>query len=216
MDFLKNFVDVVLHIDQHLADFVNNYGTWTYALLFLIVFCETGLVVMPFLPGDSLLFATGAIAAITTLDVWLVSALLIFAAIIGDGLNYYIGKKAGVKIVESGRYVKREHLERTAKFYEKHGGKTIVLARFLPILRTFAPFVAGMARMEYNRFVVFNIVGAFLWVGIFVGLGYKFGNHPEVKKNFSYVIIAIIVISLIPAVIEYFRHRRAAKTDAGS
>jgi len=216
---LKELLDVVLHLDAHLNQWATDLGPWTYVLLFGIVFCETGLVVTPFLPGDSLLFAVGALAAsegspIRALEVAL---LLMVAAVLGDALNYSIGKLVGPKVFarESSRFLKREHLVRTQAFYEKHGGKTIVLARFIPIVRTFAPFVAGIGRMEYRRFALFNVGGAVLWVALFVGGGHVFGNLPAVKQNFHYVILGIIVLSLVPPAVEWWRARRAPAPEAG-
>jgi membrane-associated protein len=213
MGFLLQFVDILLHIDVHLSALVQDYGVWTYLILFAIVFCETGLVVTPFLPGDSLLFAAGALAGLGALNVGVLIALLVAAAILGDTLNYWIGKWVGPGIFhkDTGRFLKKEHLLRAHNFYEKHGGKTIVLARFVPIVRTFAPFVAGIGRMNYLHFVIYNIAGAVVWVLLFVGGGYWVGNNPAVKKNFSIVIIAIILISVLPMVVEYVRHRRSAK-----
>ena len=210
MQFISQLFDFILHIDTHLAGIVAEYGIWTYAILFLIVFAETGLVVTPFLPGDSLLFAAGALAATTTLHPAILWVLLVVAAIVGDGVNYAIGAHFGERIFAGrSRFIKREHLERTEEFYAKYGGKTIILARFIPIVRTYAPFVAGAARMEYSRFAFFNVSGALLWVTIFVLGGYWFGNMPVVQENFGLVVIAIIVLSVAPAVYEYVRHRRA-------
>lgn len=185
------------------------YGTWTYGILCLILFCETGLVVTPFLPGDSLLFAVGAIASTGALDVNLVFVLLSFAVFLGDSTNYWIGRAVGPRVfhADTGRWLNKRHLERTHRFYEKHGGKTIVLARFLPFVRTFAPFVAGVGAMSYPRFLAFSIFGGFFWVGLFVHAGYYFGNIPIVKENFTLVIMAIIAISLVPPFIEFVRHR---------
>lgn len=213
MEALRQFVDIFLHVDKHLADIIANYGTLTYALLFLIVFCETGLIVTPFLPGDSLLFATGALCVARdgrtdgNLNVALIIPMLIVAAIIGDAVNYSVGFKIGPGFLEKGRirFIKMEHLHRTQRFYEKHGGKTIILARFMPIIRTFAPFVAGIGRMEYRRFALFNITGAITWVSSFTLLGYFFGNLPSVKKNFSYVILAIVILSVLPIALETFK-----------
>jgi membrane-associated protein len=209
MDLIKQLIDLVLHLDQHLVELVRNYGTWTYAILFLIIFCETGLVVTPFLPGDSLLFAIGALAAAGGLDVMLIFVLLSIAAIIGDTVNYWIGHKVGPKVFhkENSRFLNKQHLERTHQFYEKYGGKTIIIARFIPIIRTFAPFVAGIGSMTYSRFLLYNIVGGIVWVGGFVFAGYLFGNIPVVKQNFTLVIVVIIIISIMPGVIEYLRHR---------
>ena len=208
----KDLLDVVLHLDAHLNEWAASLGPWTYVLLFAIVFAETGLVVTPFLPGDSLLFAVGALAATegSPIEVVFVSMLLIVAAIVGDAVNYSIGKYLGPKVFtqEDSRFLKREHLVRTQRFYEKHGGKTIILARFVPIVRTFAPFVAGIGRMQYRRFALFNVTGAIVWVVLFVGAGNVFGNIPAVKRNFHYVILAILVLSVLPIVIEWWRARR--------
>ncbi len=210
MDPMETLVDFILHIDVHLAQITAAYGMWTYAILFLIVFAETGLVVTPFLPGDSLLFAAGAIASLGSIDVTTLMVLLIVAAIIGDGVNYAIGQRIGPRIFKSStsKLLNREHLERTHAFYEKHGGKTIILARFMPIIRTFAPFVAGIGAMRYRQFLVYNVVGAIVWVVSFTLLGYFFGNQPIVKKNFTLVIGAIIIISVLPAIWEIIRSRK--------
>lgn len=216
MDWIKNFIDLFLHLDKHLSVVIAQYGTWTYAILFLIIFCETGLVVTPFLPGDSLLFAVGAFAAIDSLNLWWLFFLLSIAAILGDTMNYWIGRKFGAKAFarDHSFFFKKEHLERTQKFYERYGGKTIVLARFMPIIRTFAPFVAGIGCMNYTRFFAYNILGGILWVSIFLFGGYFFGNIPFIKNNFFVAILAIVFISLLPGVIEYLRHRRQPKTDS--
>ena len=198
-----------MHLDKHLNTVIQNYGAWTYMILFLIIFCETGLVIMPILPGDSLLFAAGAIAAMGSLDpVWLFG-LLTIAAIAGDTLNYSIGHYLGPKVfqLEDSRFFKKEYLERTHQFYERHGGKTIIIARFMPIIRTFAPFVAGVGRMTYLNFIAYNVVGGILWIGLFIFGGYMFGNIPAVKQNFTLVIMGIILISILPGVIEFLRHR---------
>jgi len=212
MDILMQFVDLFLHLDKHLDAVMRDYGTWTYAILFLIVFCETGLVVTPILPGDSLLFAAGALAARGALDVWLLGGLLFIAAVIGDAVNYSIGHYIGPKVFErpDSRIFKRKYLERTQAFYEKYGGKTIIIARFVPIVRTFAPFLAGVGVMSYARFAFYNIFGAFLWVGSFVTAGYLFSEIPIVKNNFTLVILAIIVLSVMPAVYEIVKARREA------
>jgi membrane-associated protein len=211
MDWLSPIADLFLHLDRHLADVVGRYGTGTYALLALIIFCETGLVVTPFLPGDSLLFAAGATAALGVLDPVVLVLLLAVSAIAGDNTNYWIGRWVGPRAFRgSVRFLNRAYLERTHAFYEKHGGKTVILARFAPILRTFAPFVAGVGAMRYPRFLRFSIVGASLWVSLFVLAGYFFGNLPVVRDNFSLVILAIIAISLMPAAIEAFRAWRRA------
>jgi membrane-associated protein len=208
MDWIKHLIDLFLHLDQHLSRVIADYGTWTHLILFLIVFCETGLVVTPFLPGDSLLFAAGTFAALGALDVWLVVVLLIIAAIAGDTVNYWVGAYVGPRAFRGDvRYLRKEYLDRTHAFYEKHGGKTIILARFVPIIRTFAPFVAGVGAMSYPRFIVYNVVGAVLWVGLFVLGGYFFGNIPTVRDNFTIVILAIIAISVLPIAIEALRAR---------
>ena len=206
---LETLIDLFLHLDRHLAEMVVQYGTAIYGVLFAIVFLETGIVVTPFLPGDSLLFACGALAATGALDLSLLLVLLPIAAILGDTVNYHIGKYVGPKAFTStSRWLKREHLERTHAFYEKHGGKTIVLARFVPIVRTFAPFVAGIGAMSYSRFILYNVAGGLLWVVLFVGGGYLFGNIPVVKNNFSIVVLGIVGISLLPIAIEYWKHKR--------
>jgi membrane-associated protein len=210
MDWIKSLIDLFLHLDQHLSRVIADYGTWTHLILFLIVFCETGLVVTPFLPGDSLLFAAGTFAALGALDVWLVVVLLIIAAIAGDTVNYWVGAYVGPRAFRGDvRYLRKEYLDRTHAFYEKHGGKTIILARFVPIIRTFAPFVAGVGAMSYPRFIVYNVVGAVLWVCLFVLGGYYFGNIPTVRDNFTLVILAIIAISVLPIAIEALRARRS-------
>lgn len=210
VDTLQYIVSFTLHIDKHLLEFFNNYGTWIFALLFLIVFCETGLVVTPFLPGDSLLFAVGALAASSTLNVHMLVLVLFIAAVLGDTVNYTIGRLFGTKLFSNpnSRVFRRDHLDRTHAFYEKHGGKTIIIARFVPIIRTFAPFVAGMGSMNYSRFFLFNIGGAALWVTLLVYGGYMLGNLPIVKENFTKAIFLIIILSLLPIVIEYVRARR--------
>ncbi len=199
-------IDFILHVDQHLLEFVRDYGTWVYAILFLIIFVETGLVVMPLLPGDSLLFAAGAIAATGAMDPVLLSILLFIAAVMGDSLNYQIGRYIGPRVFSMNlRFIKRDHLLKTQSFFEKHGGKTIIFARFLPIIRTFAPFIAGVSHMQYSRFLIFNVIGGAAWILSFVWLGYFFGNLPVIKDNFTYVIFAIIGISMLPAVLEMLR-----------
>ena len=206
-------IDFILHVDQHLIEFVANYGVWIYAILFLIVFVETGLVVMPLLPGDSLLFAAGAIAATGAMNPALLCVLLFIAAVLGDTVNYHVGKYIGPRVFQiKSRFINREHLLATQSFFEKHGGKTIIFARFMPIIRTFAPFIAGVGKMHYPRFLAFNVVGAAAWVISFVLLGYHFGNLPVVKDNFTYVIFAIIFISILPALIGFIRHRFFQKT----
>jgi len=202
-------LDIFLHLDRHLAELIQQYGSWTYGILFAIVFLETGVVVTPFLPGDSLLFAAGALAAIGNLDVGLLFLVLAAAAILGDTANYTIGHKVGAKAFTIDRwFLKHKHLVRTQEFYARHGGKTIFLARFVPIVRTFAPFVAGIGTMSYPRFLAWNVVGALAWVAVCLFGGYLFGNIPIVKKNFTLVILAIVAVSMIPLAIEYLRHRR--------
>jgi len=209
MELLHAAVDLFLHLDKHLADVIAQYGVGTYLILFAVVFLETGVVATPFLPGDSLLFAAGTFAALGALDVRVLLLLLMAAAILGDTLNYWIGRRIGPRVFnEKVRFLKREHLDRTHAFYEKHGGKTIIIARFVPIVRTFAPFVAGVGTMAYRRFVAYNVVGGIAWVLLFVLGGYLFGNIPMVKENFSVVILAIIVLSLLPLVVEWLRARR--------
>jgi membrane-associated protein len=202
-DIVNFLIDFVLHIDRHLDEIIRNYGALTYLILFLIIFMETGLVVTPFLPGDSLLFAAATFAAIGSLNlIWLI-LLLITAAILGDATNYFIGHKLGNRLIHT-KWVKKEYLDKTHRFYEKHGGKTIIIARFVPIVRTFAPFVAGVGEMSYRRFASFNVIGGVLWVLSFLLAGYFFGNIPVVRQNFGLVIIAIIIISVLPAIIAWF------------
>jgi membrane-associated protein len=201
-------LSALLHVDRYLLDLANTYGAWIYAILFLVIFMETGVVITPFLPGDSLLFATGALAARGVLDIAKILALLTAAAVIGDNMNYAIGRFVGPRVfTERSRWLKHEYLLRTQRFYQKHGGKAVVLARFVPIVRTFAPFVAGVGRMHYGRFLAFDVGGGLLWVWSFGLLGYFFGNHPVVKENFGLVIIAVIVLSLLPMGIEAWRAR---------
>ena len=209
---MMEIVDLFLHLDEYLNEIIRDYGAWTYLILFLIIFLETGLVVTPFLPGDSLLFAAGAFAAQGSLEVGLLFVLLTIAAILGDTVNYQIGNYVGPRVFEQERirFLKKEHLDRTHTFYEKHGGKTIILARFMPIIRTFAPFVAGIGSMTYSRFLSFNVIGGIVWIAIFIFGGFFFGNLPFVKSNFEMVILAIIAISILPGVIEFFRQRGAA------
>jgi membrane-associated protein len=218
METLRQFVDVFLHLDQHLNQWAADLGPWTYVLLFGIVFCETGLVVTPFLPGDSLLFAVGALAATDGAAIGLapVTLLLIGAAVLGDAVNYWIGRRLGPRVFarEDSLLLNKRHLLRTQEFYDRHGGKTIILARFVPIIRTFAPFVAGIGRMRYARFFAFNVAGGIAWVVLFAIGGFFFGNLPTVERNFHYVILAIIAISLLPIAFEYWRARRAAAATA--
>jgi membrane-associated protein len=220
MELLAAAIDIFLHLDKHLALLLTDYGTLTYLLLFLVIFCETGLVVTPFLPGDSLLFAAGALAATTgALDVNVLAITLLVAAILGDATNYYIGRRVGLKLFEEvpnpgffrRNFLKREYLTRTEGFYAKYGGKAVVLARFAPILRTFAPFLAGVGTMNYSRFAFYNVTGAILWVGLFVYGGYLFSDNSLVRNNFTLVILAIIAISLMPIVIEFLRARAEHK-----
>ncbi len=212
MEYLNYFLDLFLHLDVHLAELVAQYGVWVYAILFLIVFCETGLVVTPFLPGDSLLFVAGALASLPTnnLNVHLMAILLIGAAILGDAVNYTIGQLFGKKLFSNpnSKIFRKSYLDKTHAFYEKHGGKTIILARFVPIVRTFAPFVAGMGRMTYRHFALFNVVGGIAWGILFTYLGYFFGGLEFVQKNLKILVIAIIFISLLPMVVEVWRNRR--------
>jgi membrane-associated protein len=218
MELISQLIDLVLHLDRHLVELVTNYGAWTYAILFLIIFCETGLVVTPFLPGDSLLFAVGALAAAGGLDAEWLFVLLSVAAILGDTVNYWMGHLVGPKVFhkENSRFLNKEHLQRTHEFYEKYGGKTIIIARFVPIIRTFAPFVAGIGSMTYPRFVLYNVVGGIVWIGGFIYAGYFFGNIPVVKNNFTLVILVIIFLSILPGIIEYLRHRRGQSKAAVS
>lgn len=209
MELIQYLLGIIMHLDKHLNMIIQEYGTWTYLILFLIVFCETGLVVTPILPGDSLLFAAGTFSAIGSLNVALIFGLLSMAAILGDTVNYWIGYFVGPKVFhkENVRFLNKEYLDRTHRFYEKYGGKTIVLARFVPIIRTFAPFVAGIGKMTYFRFIAYNITGGLLWISFFVFGGYYFGNIPVVKNNFTFVIMAIIFISILPGVIEFVKHK---------
>jgi membrane-associated protein len=210
MDLLRSVIDLFLHLDQHLSRVIADYGVWTHLILFLIIFAETGLVVTPILQGDSLLFAAGTFAALGSLDLWLLVVLLIGAAILGDTVNYWVGAWIGPRAFSGNvRFLRKDYLDRTHAFYEKHGGKTIILARFVPIIRTFAPFVAGVGAMSYPRFITYNIVGAVLWVGLFVPAGYFFGNIPAVRKNFTLVILAIIALSVLPIALEAIRTRRS-------
>ncbi len=209
MELISGLIDFILHIDKHLAEIVQQYQTWTYAILFVIVFLETGLVATPFLPGDSLLFASGALAGTTrVLDPWVLFLLLSIAGVLGDTVNYWIGSFLGPRVMrsEKSRIFRREYLDLTHQYFERYGGATIVIARFVPIVRTFAPFVAGVGRMTYSYFLFYNVIGSLLWVGLCVFAGYFFGGFEFVKKNFSLVVLAIIVISVLPAVFEFLRH----------
>jgi len=218
MEIITNLIEFFLHLDEYLAQIISQYGVWTYALLFLVIFMETGFVVTPFLPGDSLLFAAGSFAALKVLDPWILAILMSLAAILGDTANYWIGHYIGPKAFSGNvRFLKKEYLDKTHEFYEKHGGKTIILARFVPIVRTFAPFVAGVGAMTYGKFITYNIVGGVIWVNIFVWLGYFFGNLPFVKKNFEIAILAIIFISVLPMLFEFVKAKleaRKAKAQA--
>jgi len=214
MELISQIIDFFLHLDKYLAEIISTYGIWTYMILFLVIFVETGLVIMPFLPGDSLLFAAGTFASLGALNVWVLFISLSIAAILGDTVNYWIGNYVGEKAFSGNiRFLKKEYLDRTHDFYERHGGKTIILARFIPIIRTFAPFVAGVGEMSYGRFLTYNVVGGILWVGIFVFAGYYFGNIPFVRDNFSVVILAIIIISVLPGVFEFTKERLKASSE---
>lgn len=213
MEMILKFFDILLHLDKYINVVIQDYGQWTYLILFLIVFCETGLVVTPFLPGDSLLFVAGTFAALGSLNLTWLLVLLTAAAILGDTINYWIGNYIGPRVfqMEDSRIFKKEYLDRTHQFYEKYGPITIVIGRFVPIIRTFAPFLAGVGSMTYGKFLFYNVAGGVLWIALFTLGGYFFGNLPIVKKNFTLVIFAIIIISVMPTVIEYFRQRKAAK-----
>jgi membrane-associated protein len=210
---IAKIIDIALHLDRYLSAIIQQYGTWTYGILFFVIFVETGFVVMPFLPGDSLLFAAGTFAALKALNIYLLLGLLAAAAVIGDTVNYWVGHALGPKIFNKpdSRVFKKDYLDRTHAFFEKYGGKTIIIARFVPIVRSFAPLVAGIGRMSYGKFIAYNVVGGIGWVLLLTGAGYFFGNIPVVKKNFSLVILAIIVISTIPAVTETLRHRKSRR-----
>lgn len=216
VDLFLLFVDIVLHLDDHLAQLLVDYGPWVYLILFLIIFCETGLVVTPFLPGDSLLFVTGALAATGGLDIYLLIPLLIAAALIGDNVNYFVGRAVGQKVFswKQSRFFNKRAFEKAHAFYEQHGGKTIIIARFLPLVRTFVPFVAGVAAMTYPRYLGFCIVGAVVWVGSLTVAGYWFGNIPLIKDNLTVVILGIIAVSLLPLAIAFLRHRLAERRRA--
>jgi len=203
---LKTLIDFILHLDTHLATLVASYGFWVYGFLFLIIFLETGLVITPFLPGDSLLFVAGAMAAIGDFNIWLLFLIVSLAAILGDTVNYWIGHYFGEKVFA--KFIKAEHLERTKNFFAKYGKKTIILARFVPIIRTFAPFVAGVGKMQYSTFISFNIIGGLAWVSLFTFCGYLFGNLPYIKNNLSWVILIIIILSLLPILFEYLKAKK--------
>jgi len=213
LNLIKWFIDFFLHLDQHLGEIIQSYGTHTYLLLFIIIFCETGLVVTPILPGDSLLFAAGTFSAQGWLNVWALFISLSIAAILGDTVNYAIGHYIGARAFSmNSRFLKKEYLDRTHQFFEKYGGKTIIIARFVPIVRTFAPFVAGAGSMTYFKFLSYNVIGGVLWMGVCVFAGYFFGNIPIIKQNFTIVIFTIIFISILPSIIEFLRHRYSKKT----
>jgi membrane-associated protein len=218
IDLIKKLIDFIIHIDRHLAEIIANYGVWTYAVLFLIIFAETGLIVTPFLPGDSLLFAAGAFCAKpeTGLNVHLMALLLFVAAVIGDTLNYWVGSKFGPAVFkrEDSIFLRRKHLDRAHAFFERYGGRAIILARFVPIVRTFVPFVAGVGKMTYSRFLAFNVIGAFVWIYFFTYAGFLFGNQPFVQKNFKLVILAIIILSVVPIVWELWRGWREKRVVA--
>lgn len=215
MELIGNLIELVLHLDKHLNVIIQTYGVWTYLLLFLVIFLETGLVVTPILPGDSLLFAAGTFAALGSLNVGWLFILLSVAAVAGDTVNYWIGHFVGPKVFsrENVRFLNKEHLDRTHRFYEKHGGKTIILARFIPIIRTFAPFVAGIGKMTYWHFISYNVIGGLAWIALFTFGGYFFGNIPFVKRNFTLVILTIIFISLVPVMIEFVNHRLRSRRE---
>ncbi len=217
IDFAKKLVDFILHIDRHLAEIIAHYGTWTYALLFLIIFAETGLVITPFLPGDSLLFAAGAFCARPEigLNVHVMAAGLFVAAVIGDTLNYWIGAKVGPAVFkrEDSIFLRRKHVDRAHAFFEKYGGRAIILARFVPIVRTFVPFVAGVGQMSYGRFIAYNLIGGFVWIYFFIYAGFIFGNQPFVQKNFKLVILVIIILSVVPIVLEMWRGWRESRAN---
>jgi membrane-associated protein len=212
MDIFSNMIDFILHIDAYLAQIISTYGAWTYAILFTIIFIETGLVIFPFLPGDSLLFAAGTFAALGALNIWFLLGLLMFAAVLGDTVNYSIGHYLGDRAYNI-KWIKKEYLDKTHAFFEKHGGKAIFLARFVPIVRTFAPFVAGIGKMDYSYFITYNLVGGVTWVALFTLLGYFFGNLEFVQKNFELVIIAIILISVVPMGYEWLKARHEKKVE---
>jgi len=210
MDIIYTLIDIIVNLDNHLTDLIQKFGGFTYLILFLIIFCETGLFMAPFLPGDSLIFVVGALSASGAMNIWLIAAVLIAAAIIGDTVNYHIGKYLGPKIFkkQNVKFLNVKHLDKAHEFYTRHGGKTVILARFIPVIRTFAPFVAGMGSMRYGKFILYNIAGGISWVGICIAAGYFFGNIPVVSENFTLVILAIVAISLLPVVITWIRGRK--------
>ncbi len=211
MEIISHLIDFILHLDKHLLALTTDYGVWVYGILFVIVFCETGLVVTPFLPGDSLLFVTGTIAGAGMLDPLLLCGVLIVAAVAGDTVNYFIGRKMGPAVFKrpDARFFKQEYLRKTQQFYDKHGGKTIIIARFIPIIRTFAPFVAGVGTMQYSRFIAYNVIGGIAWVILFITAGYFVGDQPFVKNNLTLVVFGIILVSILPGIVEFIRHRKA-------
>lgn len=211
---MSAFLDVFLHLDEQLSLIIDQYGIWTYAIVAIVVFCETGLVVTPFLPGDSLLFALGTLAARGDLNIWYVMGILFGAVLLGDNVNYWVGRRIGPALFSgrSIRWLNQEHLHETQEFYKRHGGKTVIMARFVPIVRTFAPFVAGIGAMRYGQFLAYSLVGSFLWIVVACGAGYFFGNIPIVKENFELVVIGIVVISLLPAVIKFIQKRKRSGT----
>ena len=212
MRIIKTIIDLILHLDKHLTTIIQNYGMWTYGLLFVIIFCETGLVFTPFLPGDSILFATGALASIGSLNIFLLFFVFFVSAVAGDTVNYNIGKKIGTRLLAkpNTKLINKEYLNKAQHFYEKHGSLTIVLGRFIPIIRTFVPFVAGIGDMHYGHFITYNVIGGFLWVTCMLGAGYFFGQLPFIKDNFSIVVIAIILISIIPAIVAFLKEKKSA------
>lgn len=216
MELLTGFIDIVLHLDAHLLALVQEYGMWVYAILFAIIFAETGLVIAPFLPGDSLLFVIGALCGMGSLEIQIAMPLLIAAAFLGDNTNYWVGRLLGLRLLNhaSQKLIKHEHLEKTHAFYAKHGGKTVIFARFLPIIRTFAPFVAGIGTMNYRLYVMYSIIGGVSWIGSLILAGYFFGNIPVIKDNLTLMILVIIFVSFIPAIIEYLKHLRNKKSEA--
>ncbi|MBI3258849.1 MAG: DedA family protein [Ignavibacteriae bacterium] len=210
MSILQQFIGIILHLDIHLASLAAEYGIWMYGILFLVIFCETGLVVTPFLPGDSLLFAAGSLCAISSINIFVLVPLLIAAAVLGDSTNYWFGRGFGIRIQNKElRFIKKKYLEQTEQFYLKHGAKTVILARFMPIIRTFAPFVAGLGSMNYRKFLSFSVIGSILWIGSFTFGGFFFGNIPFFKKNFTLVIVVIMIISLLPGIVGYLKARQA-------
>ncbi|WP_234124129.1 DedA family protein [Clostridium hydrogenum] len=213
MNIITSLINVILHLDKYLAIIIQNYGIWTYAFVFLIIFCETGLVVTPFLPGDSILFAAGVLASIGTLKIFPLFLVFYLAAVLGDTANYHVGQKIGNKILdkENIKFINKEYLKKAHDFYKKHGSITIVLGRFIPVIRTFVPFVAGIGEMAYSKFSIYNMLGAFLWVVLFLGGGYFFGNLPFIKTHFSYILIAIIIISIIPGILAFIKEKKKCK-----